>query len=285
MTGEMADRYRELVAGGQLGHLEYVVTEENLALFRNAVEYPDAGFPSIALKEPLHVLTRKYGRLPLRGINHQERYFSPPRLNRRVQVTGWIRGKYHHDGQNWLEVETYAVDEVGTEILRSRHTFLVGEPRSERVTQEESSPKVGAPLPSVAKRVHQENIDEFRGVGRLLLFRFGPQPPPDQSNTNGEPNRLDGLDRSRAPNQMGFAYLHEILARRFGPDFQQGGQLSVTFLGSAYASDRITAHGLIINEDTVEHRARLTLRVWLENQRGELTASGEAQVTVPSPLT
>lgn len=224
MTGEMATRYRELAVGRQLGHLEYVVTEENLALFRNAIEYPDAGFPSIALKEHVHVLTRKYGYLPLRSVNYQERYFSPPRLNRRVQVTGWIREKYQLHGQNWLEVETYAVDEIGTEILRSRHTFLVGEPEREGVSQEEPSPKAGCPLPTLTKSVNQANIDQFQKAGRLLVFQFGPQRSlPVQSNTDGEQNRPDDLSRSRASDQMGFAYLHEILARRFGADFRQGG--------------------------------------------------------------
>ena len=52
MTRKVGSRLRELAVGGQLGHLEYVVTQENLALFRDAVDYPEAGFPSMALAEP-----------------------------------------------------------------------------------------------------------------------------------------------------------------------------------------------------------------------------------------
>jgi hypothetical protein len=116
-----------LVIGEQLGHLEYVVTEEKLQAFRDAVEYPEALFPHIAVKEYLEVLQAKHGFLPvISAKHHQDRYFHPPLLNLRVQVTGWVRDKYQSRRCNWLVVETFAVDEVGRELVRSQHTFLVG---------------------------------------------------------------------------------------------------------------------------------------------------------------
>ena len=102
MKGDIANRLLDMVLGDQLGHLEYVITEENLALFRRAVDYPEAGFPSIALAEPAGVLTAKYGCLPLRSVHHQEQYFSPPQLNRRVQVTGWLRRICRHRAPEYL---------------------------------------------------------------------------------------------------------------------------------------------------------------------------------------
>ena len=286
MKGDIANRLRDMVLNDQLGHLEYVVTKENLALFRRAVDYPEAGFPSIALAEPAGVLTAKYGCLPLRSVHHQEKYFSPPQLSRRVQVTGWLRGIRRYHGRNRLVVETFAVDEVGTEILRSRHTFVVGEPDGAGMTEAGPGPEAGHPLPTVIKNVHQENIDQFRAAGGLLTVQSGPNPPaPVWRDIDGERSSADCHAGSEAPGQMGFAYLHELLARRFGADFRQGGRLSVAFTGPVCAGDRITAHGLVANEEAVDLRTRLSLRVWLENQKGEITATGVAQVTVPSPLT
>jgi hypothetical protein len=118
--------YRKLTIGEQLAHLEYLVTEDKLRLFQEAVEYPEASFPSIAVKEYIEVLTRKYGPIPVISAKHQDRYFCPPRPNKRVQVTGWVRDKYQRRGRNWLVVETFAVDEDGREIVRSEHTFLIG---------------------------------------------------------------------------------------------------------------------------------------------------------------
>jgi hypothetical protein len=118
--------YRELSVGEQLAHLEYLITEDKLRLFQEAVEYPEASFPSIAVKEYIEVLIRKYGPISVIGAKHKDRYFSPPRPNKRIQVTGWVREKYQRRDRNWLVVETFAVDEDGREIVRSEHTFLIG---------------------------------------------------------------------------------------------------------------------------------------------------------------
>jgi hypothetical protein len=107
---------------------------------------------------------------------------------------------------------------------------------------------------------------------------------PFQSYIDGRPHQQDCRSRSRAPHQIGFAYLHEILARRFGADFRQGGWLSITFLGRIHADDQIAARGEVSDEEPLDHRTRMALRVWLENRQGELIARGDAQVTVPSPL-
>jgi hypothetical protein len=118
--------YQKLSIGEQLAHLEYLVTEDKLRLFRDAVEYPEASFPSIAVKEYIEVLTRKYGQVAVISAKHKDRYFSPPRPDKRIQVTGWVRDKYQRRGRSWLVVETFAVDEDGREIVRSEHTFLIG---------------------------------------------------------------------------------------------------------------------------------------------------------------
>ena len=118
--------YDSLDVGEQLAHLEYLVTQDKLELFRDAVEYPEALFPNIAVKEYLYVLRNKHGNLPVISAQHKDRYFHPPVPNKRVQVTGWVRDKYQRRGRNWLVVETFAVDEDGRELVRSEHTFLIG---------------------------------------------------------------------------------------------------------------------------------------------------------------
>ena len=49
-------------------------------------------------------------------------------------------------------METLVVEEIGTEILRNRHTFLVGEHHREGKTDEKAGEEVGDPLPTVTKR-------------------------------------------------------------------------------------------------------------------------------------
>ena len=76
--------YQQLPVGGQLGHLEYLVEKESLELYRTAVDYPDAGFPSLALEEYRQVLANKYGAMPLTSVGHQEWYYRPPSLGRHL---------------------------------------------------------------------------------------------------------------------------------------------------------------------------------------------------------
>ncbi|HEU0022815.1 MAG TPA: hypothetical protein VFR55_14260, partial [Dehalococcoidia bacterium] len=118
--------YQRITINEQLGHLEYVVTDEQLKLLQESLEYPEALFPHIAVKEYLEVLCRKHGPISFISAKHQDRYYHPPIPNKRVQVTGWVRDKYRRRGRDWLLVETLAIDEDGREIVRSQHTFLIG---------------------------------------------------------------------------------------------------------------------------------------------------------------
>ncbi|MDA0733670.1 MAG: hypothetical protein O2909_02600 [Chloroflexi bacterium] len=118
--------YENITIDEQLGHLEYVVTDEQLKLLQESVEYPEAFYPHIAVKEYLEVLRRKHGPISFISAKHKDYYYHPPIPNKRVQVTGWVRDKYERRGRNWLLVETLAIDEDGREIVRSEHTFLIG---------------------------------------------------------------------------------------------------------------------------------------------------------------
>jgi acyl dehydratase len=153
------------------------------------------------------------------------------------------------------------------------------------MTLQQSSLKVGDSLPSISKTVTQEKMDQFETVGWQFASEAGTAETPTNIHTNTNSAREMGLPRPVASGQMSFAYLHELLARQFGADFRQGGQLSVTFLKPVYDGDTVTAHGVVSSKDKIDHRTRFTLEVWLENQHGGKTSVGHAEVVVPSPLT
>ncbi len=262
------DFYQRLPIGGQLGHLEYLVKGEDLELYRSAVGYPEAGFPSLALAEFRQILFSKYGDMPLTGVRHQEWYYRPPFLERRVQGSGWIREKYRLHDRDWLVVDTFAVDEIGTEVLRSRHTFLVGEEEAPEVPESWPTTDSSKGLPVLEKQLGPEDLELFRTLARRLA-----------------PAGEWALDGPTAARLMSFAYLHQLVAGSYGVDFRQGGQLDVRFLQPLRTGELYTAHGSISEDKTEGQRTRLCLRVWLEAQDGTTAAFGQAKVTVPSPLT
>lgn len=262
------DFYRRLPAGGQLGHLEYLVKQEDLERYRSAVGYPEAGFPSLAMDEGRQVLASKYGTMPLTGVRHQEWYYRPPFVERRVQVSGWIREKYRLHGRDWLVVGTFAVDEIGTEVLRSCHTFVVGEEEPPEVPENFPLADSGKALPVLEKQLLPQDLELFRTLSHRLA-----------------PACEWAVDGSAAARLMSFAYLHQLMASSYGIDFRQGGQLDVRFLKPLSPGGKFTAHGSIFQEKLEAHRTILCLRVWLEAQDGTTAAFGQAKVTVPSPLT
>ena len=144
---------------------------------------------------------------------------------------------------------------------------------------------VGESLPALTKTITREKIEGFEAVGHALRAGGVGQPIPTSSPTNQESTSTLAPERQGATGQISFAYLHELLARRFGIDFRQGGQLSVSFLRPVYAGDIVTARGVVTSSESVDGRNRLVVQVWLENQDSERTATGEAEITVPSPLT
>lgn len=291
------DNAELLAVGRQLGHLEYTVSDEVLGFFREATEYRQAAFPNLAAGECLEVLFRKCGLLAADRVGHTDRYYSPPLPGRRVQVTGWVRGRHRQRGAERLVVETFAVDEIGTEILRSEHILQVGVGRDpERLgrqparNQNRSQNRHRAdaqPLPALEKRVSEESVTRFEAARRALAGHDSPRPAAPTAGVHAGAALASGMGfaASVAPGELGLAYLHELLDRHFGIDFRQGGRLSVNYRRPIYAGDTLAAQGLAVQESGDGEQVNWRAQVWLENGRGEQVITGEARVTVPSPLT
>lgn len=296
MAGESG--HRELIpVGAQLGHLEYTATDAGLQLFREAVAYPAAVCPQLALQEGLAVLAGKYGAAVTAGavsVRRADRYFRPPEPGRRVQATGWVRAHSRARGMEQLTVETLAVDEIGTEIVRSEHTFQFGpgrdpERQGRRPGRAGQTATGAGTLPALEKRVTEEVIEGFVAAGRLMLpaESYGAATAgPANIHSGATLAQGMGLAAAVAPAELGLAYLHELLDRRFGRDFRQGGRLAVHYRRPIYAGDTLTAQGVAArSERDTGGRVPWKLQVWLSNQRGERAIDGTAWVTVPSPLT
>lgn len=153
------------------------------------------------------------------------------------------------------------------------------------MTLQKSPPEVGDLLPPITRTITREKMDLFEALSGSFVSGDGAAQPPVNIHTDAARAQALGLSRPAASGQMAVAYLHELLARQFGADFRQGGQLSVTFLRPLYGGDTVTAYGKVSGKEQVEHRTRYLLEVWLEGAPGEKTVAGTAEVLVPSPLT
>ena len=144
---------------------------------------------------------------------------------------------------------------------------------------------IGYRLNSVSKTLDQDRMDRFEKVGRILITEGEETDEPTNIHTDPEKAKAMGLERPIASGQMSYSYIHEMLCREFGIDFRQGGNLSVTFLKPVYAGDTVTTNGIVEDSQEVDGRRTLSINVWLENQDGNKTSTGSANVTIPSPRT
>ena len=287
----LARNSKGIPIGEQLGFLEYLVTGDNLLLFRNAIDYNGNSFPNIVSREHLIVLLQEDNSGSLESVTHADRYLRPPVTGRRVQVTGWTREKRQERGSEVLVVETFAVDDIGTEILRSQHVFRQGSGQTparlgRRPARRRSADDVEILAP-VHKRVTEETIENFEAAHRSLVGEAAVFSGTSSRNVHTSAGLASdmGLAAMVAPEELSLAYLHEMLDVRFGIDFRQGGRLTVHYRRPIYAGDSLVAQGMVTGKERDQERAVWKLQVWVENSRGEPVVMGDAQVTVPSPLT
>ena len=118
------------------------VTAEMLHNYCSTVEYWQSGYVNLAIREFHQVLSNKYGHINLTSCSRNDYYYRPPIIDRRVQVSGWIRDKYISDGIQYLVVGTLAIDDIGTEILKTQETFSLGinPPPHQSIADVESQP-------------------------------------------------------------------------------------------------------------------------------------------------
>lgn len=260
--------YETVNIGEQLGHLEYRVTEEMLHKYCSTVGYWQSGYVNLAIREFHQVLSNKYGHINLTSCSRNDYYYRPPLINRRVQVSGWIRDKYTSEGIEYLVVSTLAIDDIGTEILKTQETFSVGinPPPYQSISDVESQPL--QLLPALEKRVDKHTWNLFKHFNKE--FEIGDS----VSMTEQETGSL-----------LAFAYAHELLTETYGMNFLKGGLLNVMFCNSLSPDQTCTISAQVNKISEVSERTRTDLNILVRRQDNILAASGKATILIPSPIT
>ena len=260
--------YETVNIGEQLGHLEYRVTEEMLHKYCSTVGYWQSGYVNLAIREFHQVLSNKYGHINLTSCSRNDYYYRPPLINRRVQVSGWIRDKYTSEGIEYLVVSTLAIDDIGTEILKTQETFSVGinPPPYQSISDVESQPL--QLLPALEKRVDKHTWNLFKHFNRE--FEIGDS----VSMTEQETGSL-----------LAFVYAHELLTETYGMNFLKGGLLNVMFCNSLSPDQTCTISAQVNKISEVSERTRTDLNILVRRQDNILAASGKATILIPSPIT
>ncbi len=249
--------FRGLSAGDQLGNLEYVVDDARLAEYRELVGC-SGRYPNLLADDCRALLLARCDGVDLTSVWRRLELLRPPVPGRRVQVGGWLREVHERHDRPLVRVAAFAVDEIGTEILRSEAALVVG--KAGRWQQPDA-----AQAESLAP-VIQGSSDATVGAGINL-------------------GRLKLPDGERADSTaLLTGWLEGRLGHHYGDDFRWGGQMSLAYLAPALSGDSIAGDAVVVGCDRDAYGAVTTrLVVSVFSSAAIRLAVGEAVITSPSP--
>ena len=263
--------------GAQLGHLEYVIDEAALEEYRRLVD--DYGqYPNLAADDCRALLLNCGGPLPLTTVWQRFHFLRPPVPGRRVQVAGWLRERREREGRTRLRVAAFAVDEIGTEILRSEAAFVVGKPAA----AEHPGGGVRESAPAGAGSAADAAVGDGIALGRLAL----PQGErlADYRRLSGSLAGVAAAGDGNGLAGMAAGWLEGRMGRHYGDDFRWGGRLSLAYQGALMPGDTLAGRALAIECDA-DAGGVVTCRrvIVVTNQSHTMAAVGESVVRIPSP--
>ena len=280
----------ELKVGEQLGNLEYTIDSEALANYQLWLPR-ESRFPNIAADDCQTLLLSRCGRLELRQVWQQLLFLRPPVLGRRIQVGGWLKDRVSCGDSTFVRVSAFAVDEIGTEILRSESAFRADVQRSNCKESIPETPVIHDQAIGVWDTISPGTypVEQMR-VGDTLVVP--PMQIPGAADLELLRNSASGLTgksqsgRDTAIHTAIAGWLEGCVGQWFSDDFWWGGQLSIVHREPALPGDALFADATVINRDADE-KGRITYRIVLQvrNRRGRDVALAEAVATVPSPRT
>lgn len=271
-----ADSWKGLRAGDQIGNLEYVVDASTLAQYRQVV---GAGgcFPNMMAEGCRAMLARSGSGETLTAVWQRFHLMRPPIIGRRIQVGGWVREVGEKSGNAWIRAAAFAVDEIGTEILRSEAAFVIGReadlpPQSAETTE----------VNPVTTNLAQGHPGDYAHLGELRL------PNGEQLNDfHRIANVMTGIDMAPGGNSLTAimaGWLEGLMGANFGEDFRWGGRLSIAHHAAVTAGMELRCDGVVLGHDTdatgVETRQVV---MWVRDAGGYRVATAEAVVKSPSP--
>ena len=276
-----------LQVGEQLGHLEYVIDDDTLSAYRELV---DGGghYPNLLADDCRALLLQRCGPLPLitawRGIE----FMRPPIPGRRIQVGGWLREIGYLDAVPRLRVAAFAVDEIGTEIMRSEAIFRVRE-RSVGDRIEGGSLLRLSALGSGIPAQEPVNLDGVRFGDAMVLGSLVLPAGDDHDNVRRSGSALAGVylgDDGHDLTMTLVGWFEAGIGRWFGDDFRWGGRMSLGRRRPVNAGTAVAGTAVVIERDANADGViswRLAISAAHDLLRSAIV--GDARITTPSPRT
>ena len=270
--------FRGVKAGEQLGNLEYLVDDRVVAEYQ-ALVGNCASYANLIADDCASMTLARFGDIGLTTVWRRFDFLRPPIPGRRIQVGGWLKEVRERAGLPWLRVSAFAVDEIGTEILRSEAAFAIGV--AEARPQQAENIRRSAPT-SGEGRGFTGQVGDSLELGEWVV-------PSGERFRAYEELRCEltaiakAMDR-HGETQLLAGWLEGQVGQRLGEDFRWGGRLVLAYRTPATPGVHLVADAVVMRCDK-DHRGTrsVTLTIDVRNERNKTVAVGEASANMPSP--
>ena len=264
-----------LSVGDQLGNLEYLIDSEAIQGYRRLVG-ADCDFPNLMADDCVSLAKARFPDLPVAAFWRRFEFLRPPIVGRRIQVGGWLKDIEDHPRGLLLRISAFAVDDIGTEILRSEAALLA----NAAMPTPESAP-AGCSPPAAAPSPSHTTLH----VGQTIPLGYwvGPDTAVDEPCLHVKsvpPARPAGI----SPGILLAGWLEGRLGSIFGDDFRWGGRLALTHHAPIATGEMLTVGAVVAERDT-DHAGTQTVALVLaaRDAVNRPKATGLASIKMPSP--
>lgn len=271
--------------GRHCGSHEYPITPEVVAFYADALDersplFEEFAPPLLHHSECYKVLGEWYLKNLFGNLHARQDWelFAPLRVGSRVRTRSTIVDRYRKRGRDYVVNETDLLDAAEGRLLvrgRTHQSFLPPEdaPREGFVVDERTAARkearppfptaTGPELEPVEKVVDQRRCWMFSGPGRNY-------------HTDAEQARKLGFPNIVVQGMMSTCFVSQVMQRRFGMGWLQGGRMSVKLTNVLWVDERVTARARVRETAREGARTRVHCDVWIDKDDGTRILLGEA---------
>jgi len=249
IDGEMKQVWEQIPLRTELPPVQYVVTQEKVDLYLDAVGGPTSPGEAAGWVPPelfcgdYGPLTQEFGQTVGFHANHKFTAHRPLAIGATVTATGTVTDKFERRGFRYFTLSFTHSDEDGQPVVTNETTIAVGvlrdpnykpEPRAPRLAGGKSLEPTYAPIATVT--IDQPSMAAFAAQGAL---RWGWEDTGGGAHTDELFAQSAGLEQTNAQSLHYVGWMARHLASSWGADWWRRGGLNVKFVSQVGPNDTL----------------------------------------------
>ena len=281
---------QEAYPGKDLGSRDFIATDEILSNYYEGLQIDPAWYtdqsPYGSAVAPSMTLTAADGGFPGSGFKNnfgtlwmrQEwDSFKPIIPGERYRATSKVVNVYEHRNRTVVNQQVTLLTPDGEMTAQGHHhqSFLLDQ-SSGKVQLRDPKAKEGARRFLVPDGEALESTSHVITLEMCGSFFHGNA----NYHTDKEAARELGFEEVVVGGRMTLSYLGDLMDKRFGRGWYEGGRLDVKFTNIVWPGDRVIAQGVVTDSVTENGGTRAKVAIWMEKEDGTVVIVGTTSALV-----